>query len=108
MGGSVKLLAGLYAALGLVYIIHSGVDIKGITIDNWLVKNYHFIHLLVGTLYASIAIVYLYDSDADKKKVKRFNSKHFIIGGIVLFVLYIWIALIRKTPTSSLKTIRFF
>ena len=72
MAGNEKRLGSLYALIGLLYIINSGVNLPG-TLDDWLHKNHEMTYLMVGTIYFIIAILYL---TSEKEHFASSNNNH--------------------------------
>ena len=122
MAGNNKLLALLYGLVGILYIIHGGVDLPG-TFDDWLYKNHNFILVLLATLYGSICLVYFY---ADSQKDHEENNKHnqvvkkdnvfdriFSVNTIVfliflIIIIFAWTVSLRKIFNPSNSNNRIF
>ena len=100
------ILAMLYILLGLLYIIHTGVNLPT-QIDNWLVKNHNFIYMLIATIYTIIAIIYLYQNK--KQESDSDNTTDYTIYkiiGIGIILLYMWYMLIKKTPIKNFRAFK--
>ena len=107
-------LVVLYLILGILYIILSGVDLPT-SIDNWLHKNHEITYLLIGTVYALIAVVYLYGNkphhpanQKHRKKLTYFtylhqNNKSIISLLIIIFLIYVWYKIIYIDTSHNYK-----
>lgn len=125
MAGNNKLLALLYGLVGILYIIHGGVDLPG-TVDNWLYKHHNFILVLLATLYGCICLVYFY---ADSQKNHEEHNEHnehnqvvnkdnvfdtvFSVNTIVfliflIIIIYSWTVSLRKIFNPSNSNNRIF
>ena len=89
--------------LGLLYIIHTGINLPT-KIDDWLRKYHYFIYMLIGTIYSTILLIYLYQPTEEEKKNGKINkNKHFIASAVGILLLYSWFNLLvmHKKKTKS-------
>ena len=81
----------IYFFIGIIYLLHSGIQIPG-KLDDFLHKNHHIPIFLLATCYLALSLLYLFKNvkhtDDKKTKYKRW--------GIASLVCLIWIYYFSK------------
>jgi len=103
-----NILAILFSLLGLIYIIHAGINLPT-NIDEWLYSNKSIIFLITGSLFLLITIIHLQvdvkvkeDVNTNKSKIQRYlTPRNIATAIIVIILLYSWLAVIIDTIRFS-------
>lgn len=88
----------IYMIIGLMYLIHSGVDLPT-TLNNWLLENPHYINMTLSTLYFALSIVYIlyFHPKHESKNGEMYRQ---IVAIMVVAIIFIgWYKLYRKDTT---------
>jgi len=71
----------IYFLIGIIYLLHSGIQIPG-NLDDFLHKNHHIAIFLLATCYLALSLLYLFknakETDDVNTKYKRWVAASFV------------------------------